>query len=707
MRTKFLVWMVMLAPTVAVATEAQPEKTLEEMSISAAPVGDEYALPLAAAATKTDTPLLETPMSVQVVPREVMDDQQVVTIKDAVKNVSGVVSSFYNYYDFIQLRGFENTGATVYVNGLQLQSIGGLETALLDRVEVIKGPASMLFGRVDPGGLVNIVSKKPQEQFAASLQQQVGEDGFLRTTADITGKVTEDGTALYRLVGAYHQADSFMDEVQKRNAVGAASFTFKPVKEFEFNLRLEAQDYKFVDTEDIGIPVVGNRPVKVSRSTFLGDAVGWDIPNNPKRTLVGLDWTYVFNEQWKLTQRFHWDDRDEHQTTLWNNGFDGISMLDRGLWFVDVDRKTFATNIDLIGDLKLAGMRHKLLVGVDWYKHTEDWTGFSGTTPLVPAINIYSPDNHAISASALRGLADNFFYRVEDDWYGLYAQDQISVTDRLELLLGGRYDWAKTGNGQSGTSLADANNLLERNKDEAFSPRVGLLYKLNPMISLYTSYSESFGQNNGRSATGGTFDPQSAEQYEIGGKYSAADESLTASIAIFNLEKQNVLTDNVNTPAPGDQIAIGKVRNRGLEVDIAGRVTRHVSLISSYTYNDMEITVDNDGNQGNRPRNVPRHSANIWAKYDTAPGAYEGWQAGAGLNLVGRRFGDNANTWELPGYATMSAMLAYRSKIGSKGISAQINIDNLLDRQYYDRGGFDAAKYGAPRTAIGSVKLDF
>ncbi|HQN64128.1 MAG TPA: TonB-dependent siderophore receptor [Methylophilus sp.] len=680
---------------------------LDQIEVSAPFVYDGYSVTNAKSATKTDTKILETPFSIQVVPRELMDDQQAVTVKDAIKNVSGIVSSAYSYYDFIQLRGFANTQASVYYNSLQLQSIGGLETALLDRIEVVKGPASMLFGRIDPGGLVNLVSKKPQADFAASVQQQIGEDGFFRTTGDVTGKLTEDGKVLYRLVGAYTDADSFMDVVQKRNAVGGAYLTFRPSDAFEFNLRLEGQDYKFVDTEDIGIPIIGKRPIKLSRSTFLGDAVGWDEPNNPKRINVGFDWTYAFNDNWKLTQRFHWDDRNEHQTTLFNNGFDGVATLDRGLWFVDVNRETFATNLDLLGNLDLVGMKHKLLVGIDYYKHRENWNGFSGSTAAVPSINIFNPNNRLISAAALKALPENFFFNTADEWYGLYAQDQISVTEKLDLLVGGRWDWATAGSGESGTSITEARDLLQRNKDQEFSPRVGVLYKVSPTVSTYASYSESFGLNNGRSSTGEVFDPQIAEQYEIGAKYSAPDESLTASIAVFNLEKQNVLTDDLSTADPTDQIAIGKVRNRGIEVDVSGRITSHVSLFAGYAHNDMEITMDNTGLQGNRPRNVPRDLLSIWTKYDSAPGAIEGWQIGLGAYLVGRRFGDDANTWELAGYTTASAMLGYRTKLGNTKLTAQINIDNLFDKEYFDRGGFDAAKYGAPRTAVGSLKLDF
>lgn len=695
--------MVMLAPTVSVATEVQPDQVLEEMSISGTPVGADYVAPPVAAAVKTNIPLMETPMSVQTVTREVMDDQQVVSIKDALVNISGVMQNEYEYYDFVQIRGFDNGYAANYHNGLQLQAITGLETALYEKIEVVKGPVSMLYGRVHPGGLVNLVSKKPQEKFAASLQQQIGEDGMRRTVGDITGKVTEDGRILYRVIGAYNEADSFMDIVRKRNEVGAIYLTFRPNADFELNLRLDGQHNKFVDTEDIGIPIAGSRPVNVPRSTFLGDAVGWDIPNRVHRTLLGFDWSYAFNDKWKLTHRFHWDDRDEQQFTMWSNGYDGVSMLDRGIWYVQNQRKTLATNVDLSGEFSLGDMRHRVLLGADWFRFTSGWRGFSGTTPLVPAINVFDPDNHQISEAALKGLADNFFYSDRDQWHGIYAQDQISLNDQWEILIGGRYDWAKTGNAATASAIS-------LNKDSEFSPRAGLLYKLNKTVSFYTSYSESFGTNNGRSASGSGFDPETAKQYEIGAKYSALDESLTASVSVFHLTKENVLTSDLSTPAdPNDQIAIGEVTNRGLELDLSGQVTRYINLVATYTYNDMEITKDNDGNQGNQKRNVPHHMGSFWVKYDTAPGAAEGWSVGAGAIMRGEREGDDANTWQLSGYTKVDAMAAYRTRISGKGITAQINLKNLFDKEYYDRGGSSGslAKYGEPRVAVGSVTIDF
>lgn len=666
-----------------------------------------YVAPNAATSSKTDTPLLETPFSIQVVPRELIDDQQAFTIREAIRNVSGVTQAGYGYYDFVQIRGFENGYAANFRNNLQLQAVAGFDMALVDRIEVVKGPASMLFGRIEPGGLVNMVTLRPQATASASLQQQFGSYGLLRTVGDATGPLDAQGQWLYRLTGAYTEANSFMDYVQQRNAVGAASLTWQPSPAFVLNLAFEAQNYRFVDTSDIGIPPIGDRAAPVARHSFFGDPVSQEIPNQQKRTLLAFDWTWQIDAQWSLTQRAHWDRRSEQQLTLWSNGFDGVSMLDRGLWYVHPERQTLATNLDLVGDLSYAGVRHRILVGADWFQFTSDWTGFSGTTPLVPPVDIWAPA-YGISADAIRSLPPNFFYSTDDHWTGLYVQDQMSFGGGWELLVGGRYDIASTGYGEAGTSLADARAALELQTDHAFSPRLGLLYRLAPTASLYASYAKSFGANNGRTASGELLPAEQAQQVELGYKHEAADGSFSVTAAVYQIVKNNLLTADLSTPEPDDQTTIGAVRHRGFEVDLLGRVTPHVNIAASYSYIDSRITQDNDGLRGNRLANVPANAGSVWARFDQVPGGATGWQAGLGVFAQGQRQADNANSWQLPGYARVDAMLRYRLPVAGTRLAAQLNVENLLDRTYIDRGGSGGAgaKYGQPRAVVATLSLE-
>jgi len=701
--------LIAIAAALAFAAPAFAEEADSDSANAASTIvvtGQRYSQETASSGTKTSVPLLETPMSVQVVSRDAMNDLQVISLKDSIRNVSGVMSADYNFYDYVQIRGFANGYAANYRNGLQLQAITGLEMALVERIEVVKGPASMLYGRIEPGGLVNMVTKRPQSETAISIQQQVGNFGLIRTSGDVTGKLSADGTLMFRAIGAYSEADSHLDTVHKDNLVGAAYVTWRPSDRLELNFEFEKQVHRFMDTEDQGIPIIGNRAASVARSSYYGDPVNWELPNKQNRTLLAANWTWSFSDAWKLTQRVHWDRRNEQQLTFWFGGFDGIDTIDRGIWFVQPKRETVATNLDLTGDFQLGGMRHRLLVGFDWFKFTSSWHGYSGMDPLVvPPISLTNP-TYGVSASALRSLPENFFYADEDSWTGVYVQDQISLSDRLELLVGGRYDWASNGNGYSETSLAEAKSLLSLNDDKAFSPRAGLLYKVTPDVSVYASYTSSFGTNNGRSASGARFAPQKGEQFELGLKANLLDDALSLTASVFHLTKSNVLTPDLSTPDPDDSVAIGKVRNQGIEIDLAGQVTRNLSVIATYAYSDAEITQDNGGNQGNRMRNVPRHAGSLWAKFDTAPGEDNGIELGAGIYLIGERQGDDANSWQMPGYERVDAMAAWRTRLAGVPLKLQVNVQNLFDVTYIDRGNSNA-KYGAPRTVIGSIAVDF
>lgn len=641
------------------------------------------------ASTKSDVQLIETPMAVQVVPREVLNDQRALTIKDAVRNVSGVIEAAYDYYDFVQIRGFDNASAN-YRNGLQVPNATAADLAAVERVEVVKGPSSMLYGRIEPGGLVNRVMKQPMAPSAINGQLQFGQFDLKRATLDATGQLDADGRWLGRAVGAVTRQGSFQRHVKRATEVAYGALTWRPSTRFEMNLNLDLQNHRFVDTEDIGVPIIGTRPVNVPRDSFYGDPVAWDLPNDHRRRLLGLDWTWQIDEQWKLTQRLHIDRRKEQQFTVWFAGFDGVSTLERGLWFVQNERRGEATNLDLTGDLQLGGLRHRVLLGVDAYRFHADWRGFSDVTAELPPIDIFAP-TYGARADVLRALPENFTFASRERWTGLYAQDQITLDDRWQVLVGGRFDDATT----------------DGETDRAFSPRLAVLHRVNPQTSLYASFAKSFGSNNGRSATGGRIDPQQARQFELGAKHVSVDGRLTATAALFHLTKTNEQTDDPSTADPNDVIAIGEVRSQGLELDVQGQVTRHMNLIATYTLTDARITRHNDGTQGNWLANVPRHAASLWARFDSAPGATTGWEAGAGVFARGQRQGDRANSWQLPGYARVDTMLRWRTALGAQKVSAQLNVDNLFDRTYFDRGqGGTGAKYGKPRAASVTVSVD-
>lgn len=704
----------------AVAIKVAPAEKVAELA--AIEVKGETSVPYTAkrsfAGTKMDTPLLETPMAIQVIPREVIEDRQSQSSLDAVKNASGVQAAPGTVYDQFMIRGFTTGGAgTAYRNGLALRgAIGQVDMAFVDRIEVIKGPVSTLYGRAEPGGFVNVVTKKPQEDSHVSVQQQFGSWGLARTTADATGSLNEDKTILYRVIGAYDKADSWVDFVHRENKALAAYFTFKPSSRFDANLSIEQYDNKLSHPRAGSIPVIGSRPVDLPRHFSVSDPVVWkNYPYPVDRTLIGFDWTYALNDSWKITQRFHYNRSNEKYASLDPGNFNGTDTITTRTFYTnDTDRDTINTNLEIVGEFRTGEIGHKLLLGLDWFKYEDHWRGGTHTLAANP-LNIYAPTYGNIDANMLHGLvnasANIDMYRLNDQGTGFYVQDQISILDKWEILLGGRISKAKTYSTQGCWPVCTGVPLTESApKADEFSPRAGLLYKISKDVSVYGSYSKSFGSGNGFSASGDPYPVQEGIQYELGGKASLLNDRVTTSVTLFDLTLRNRLTpDPVN---PLLSIAAGEVRSRGLEFDIAGQVSKHISLVGSYTYDDAIVTKDNrtgvNAIKGKQWAGVPLHSANVWMKYDTAPGSIEGWTFGAGAYLNGQRQGNNTNTWQMPGYGRVDTMLAYRTKAGGTPLTAQLNINNLFDKKYFESSnGSTYAYYGAPRTVIGTIKVDF
>lgn len=699
------------------AVTAEEAKVLAPVEINAT-AETPYVVKRSTSATKTESDLLETPMAVQVIPLEVIEDRQLQNTLEAAKTVSGVQAQPGTFYDHLQIRGFGNGGKN-FRNGLGLEGItNSVNMAFVDRVEVVKGPASMLYGRIEPGGFVNVVTKKPQEEAAISLQQQFGSWGMQRTTGDATGALNEERTLLYRVIGVYDKGDSWVRFDHHESKALAAALTFRPSTAFEFNLNLEHYNTRQTSPDGTGvIPVIGNRLANLPRSFSASEATMWrDFPYTLERNLIGFDWTYKFNNDWKLTHRFHYTHVDETQTAigLWNgtNGVD--TFVNRTFVYNPVERDIYGTNLDLQGEVTTGSVRHKLLFGADWYTYSEKFGGYVGPSPL-PDLNIFNPVYGNFDPAVLRALvnqsASNKVWKYNSPSTGIYAQDQIAFDEHWHLLLGGRYDVATTrmstvyGAAPSACYPNCTAEPMVHYTDSAFSPRVGLLYKLNNSASVYGSYSQSFGSNNGISATGSRFDPEKGTQYELGAKSALLNGKLLASATLFDLRKSNILTPDLANP--GASIAVGEVRSRGLELDLSGQLSKHVSVMGSYTYDDAVVTKDNGGVQGKHYRGVAPHAFSLWSKYDFAPGAREGWSLGAGLLALDDRWGDNTNTWKLPAYVKVDALAAYRTMLAGKTFSFQLNVKNLFDKKYFEASdGGTNAYYGAPRTIIAGVKVD-
>lgn len=673
-----------------------------------------------AVATKDNIPILQNPVSIQVVPRQVLDDQQAISVQDAiVGNVSGVQPASDTFYDGFNIRGFDN--ADIYRQDLRIQALSHLETANLQSIEVLKGPAAMLFGRLEPGGIVNLVVKRPLEIPYFSIQEQAGSWGLTRTTVDATGPLTGDKTWLYRINLDYTHTNSFRNFVFSQDVFVAPTITFHPTEQFRFNLDVEYQNTKFVADADSAIPAIGTRPAPIPISRYLQDpAVTAANPSRQEREFIGYDSTFDIFNDWSITNRFGWSNVDYAQRITDYAAVNEITGdIQRGLWDVNFPRVTVSGNLDLTGKFDTGPLHHSVLIGTDYYNFDEgsNCNCFTGISPAVDNINMFFP-TYRTSGYVKPSPAD-FFFTFREQWKGVYAQDMVSFADdKIHLLFGGRYDWANSGSGYASTSFNDAEAAFQNTLDRAFSPRIGAVVQPLPWLSFYGNYVRALSDSNGLPAPGApAFAPQIGTQYEGGVKAEFFDKRLTATIAFYDITKTNLLES-----IPGTQFSlpIGLAESKGAELDISGRINPNWSLIGSYAHDSAHIlngqgyTVTGDlvDVSGRRLQNVPYNAGSVWVKYD-ADGDFKGFSAGGGVVFVGERQGDNLNSFQLPSYARVDTMIMYRLQQPTvlpwaKNLTAQLNIKNLLNTTYYTNAADRFSIYpGAPRTFLASLRAEF
>ncbi|MGH9960315.1 MAG: TonB-dependent siderophore receptor, partial [Pyrinomonadaceae bacterium] len=454
--------------------------------------------------------------------------------------------------------------------------------------------------------------------------------------------------------------------------------------------------------------------------------------------LVGYQLTHRLNDAWTIHNRFHaaWANLYKNNVVPVSLQADGRS-LDRNLNYQELPGEVYGTNLDLTGKFDLFGSRHDVLVGLDYYYDYYDYSstsladapvsnpgfpGHSGNShdPEI-SIDIFNPTYGGVDSakfiSVLTDPALKGFSTFAREQYGVYFQDHITFFDKLHILGGGRYDWADNEGTFSEESLADAKAAApDKNEDEEFSPRVGILYQPWPWIGVYGSWSNSFGANNGRTASGDLVPPETGVQWETGVKTQLFDGALSATLVFYHLTKENVLTEDLSTPDDlTDVIPIGESRSQGIEVDVLGQITDEIGIIASYAYTDADVTKDNSGFEGTELRNVPLHSGSAFLTYDFKNYlALKGLRLGFGAFAVGSRQGDAENTFILPGYVRLDAFAGYSFNVGASRLTAQLNIENLADKDYFEgtdvyfnSGGRLGIFPGAPLTVIGSLRLEF
>ncbi|MEO0536309.1 MAG: TonB-dependent siderophore receptor [Cyanobacteria bacterium P01_A01_bin.123] len=687
------------------ATPGDPSvQAIDEDSIQIVVTGEQndYFVPNASTATRTDTPILDIPASIQVIPRQVLEDQQVVRLEEALRNVSGVTTgtTLSGTTETFNIRGFDNT--RVLQDGFrQFDGFGQntVEIANLERVEVLRGPASILYGEVQPGGVINVVTKQPLSEPSYNFQAQVGSRGFISPSIDFSGPLTEDGRLRYRLNALVRREESFRDINNSRSRSFIA-----PTLAWQIGERTDLTvQFEYVDDEllyDLGLIASGEGIVDVpfERNLFSPD-------NRGEREFinVGYNLEHRFSDNWRVRNAFRYTNRDILVFGALLDDFDentGILTRIPGIQEQIVENYSLQTNV--VGEFATGSIQHTLLFGLDFYRgdsSTSARLDFANRQPL----NIFDPVYGAFADLNFDDLPIVRDLDVQTDRLGLYLQDQIYFTDNLILLAGLRYDTVEQTSINNPTDFNPTSSENTQN-DAAVTPRVGIVYQPTPNISLYGSYSQSFTPSSATTAAGDPLEPERGEGFEVGVKTELLDGDLLATLAYFNITRQNVATQDPNSQF--GSVATGEQRSQGIELDIAGEILPGWNVIASYAYIDAEITEDNVIPEGNRLFNTPRHSASLWTTYEIQAGDLAGLGFGLGFNFVGERQGDLANSFEVDSYFLTNAAISYERD----DWRLALNIKNLFDTDYI-RATSGSRRFendpGEPLTIIGSFSIQF
>jgi iron complex outermembrane receptor protein len=657
---------------------------------------DGYVATRSATASKTDTPIIETPQSISVISAERMDEQSVNNLADALRYTPGITGELYGTDQRgygISIRGFDSSDTAFYRDGLQMKGSGyaaflPLETYGAERLEVMRGPASVLYGQNSPGGLVNYVTKRPSDEPLHEIALDIGNFDRYEGKFDLSGPIDEEGTLLYRLTGLARNSDTQVDFVNDDRIFIAPALTWRPTEDTTLtflghyqhdNAGWAIQFYPASGT------VLDNPNGKIPAHTFTGE------PDFDKfvtdQFSVGYQFEHRFNDVFTVRQNARYSSFDNESEVVYGNGLLDDRTLERIGDTGDSEIDAIAVDNQLQAKFATGPVAHTALFGIDLQRYVySDIGAMYDVDPL----DLYDPDYGS-------DISNRFVYEDVDGrqrQIGIYVQEQAKLFDRLVLLLGGRYDFAKTRTEDNLTDTAVTT------KDEAFTGRAGIVYLFDNGLAPYFSYSESFQPLLDRDINGNPFKPEEGRQYEVGIKYQPPGHDSFVALSIFDLVKQNVLTPDPADPV-NNQVQTGEIRSRGVELEAVASFEFGLDLTAAYTFLDSEITKSNaDGEKGNRPGQVAEHSASLWADYTIPDGGFAGLGFAAGVRYIGPSFGDNLEELDVPDYTLADAAIHY----DWNDFRFAINATNVFDKTYVASCyGETSCFYGERRTVIGSV----
>jgi iron complex outermembrane recepter protein len=677
--------------------------------------------------TKTNTPLIETPESISVVTRDQMDDQGAQSVSQALRYTPGVFTDLRpsTRFDIVPIRGFGGNGGPLqsfvqYQDSLRLQrgisfAVPSVDPYLLERIEVLRGPASILYGQTNLGGLINLVSKRPTATPFREVEVAGGTWDLKQGAFDFSGPIDAEGKWLYRLTGLARDSETQVDYVKDRRYTLSPALTWRPTADTTLTI-LSNYTYDPASWYSTFLPGVGtvqpNPNGQIPISFNVGDP-GYEMFTRDQKA-IGYQFEHRFNDVWTVRQNLRY--------MRLGTDFRGISpqsyqanlhTINRQRSIAQDDVGTLANDNQVQAQFATGPMKHTLLAGVD-YQYADASRLLGSATVGTPPIDYLNPVYfQAMSIPPIQTDAHQI-----NDQTGLYVQDQIKIGN-LVGIFGVRHD--RAGFDFEQITLATKAKLNVSQADAANTWKAGLLYHFDAGVSPYVIYSTSF-----EPVTGTVLDfdrkpflPTTGEQYEAGVKYEPPGWNALITVAAYQLTQQNVQTPDPNPAhtgcsAPGTRCSVqtGEIRTHGLEVEARGSVTRNIDVIAAYTYQDMLVTKSTNIDLGKHPVQVPDQMTAFWGMYTIREGAANGLAFGGGVRYVGRSYGDILNTIDVPPFTLVDAAVHYdleNLNPAFKGARLSINASNLFDTTYVASCGvgtqFDTGcYYGLRRTILAKMR---
>ncbi|KNH19498.1 TonB-dependent receptor [Pseudomonas syringae] len=679
---------------------------LENAETAWSPV-EGYVATRTAAGTKTDTALVEAPRSISVATRQQMEDRGVQNLDDAVRYMPGIVASSYGSdtrADWLLVRGFE---PTQFLDGLPLPK--GVyanpkqETWNLDRLALLRGPASSVYGQTPPGGLLDMVSRRPSAESSNEIQVQYGSDNHRQINFASTGKIDDEGRFLYGLSGVLRDSGTQVDHIDNKRYNIAPSLTWNIGEDTKFTLLTQ------FTRDDTGItsqflPVQGTKirsPLgDISHHKNLGDP-DWEYYDRTYYAL-GYAFEHRLNDVWQFKQNLRYTKTDLSFQALTPGAYpftqvDAEGNVGRSSTSVDEDISQFAVDNNFQGDFATGDIRHTLLIGLDHQRTNTNYTSIFGDG-LTTNVN-----NPIYGQPIVRPSRSTAFYDYDQKTYqtGLYVQDQMAL-DPWRLTLGGREDWVHTG-----TQFFNKGDATNTERDKKFSGNAAISYVFDSGFVPYLSYAESFQPTSKATASPTeSFKPTEGKQWELGIKYQPPGSNTLLTAAVYDLTQKNVSVTTTNSDNVSITSQTGEVKVKGLELEAVSDVTDNLKVIAAYTLAKSEVQKGDF--KGNRLQLMPNQQASLWADYTWHNGVLDGFGIGAGARYTGNTYGDQGNTWlgKADAYTVFDAALHYdlgRLDNSLKGASLALNATNLFDKDYISTCDSFYCYYGDQRSVVASA----